>query len=65
MKETTVNKKINRKSVISASIAAIILMFLFGLSHRILADRLLSSVEMPPIDPNALSKFPMEIGMWK
>lgn len=56
--------KSQNSPVISAAIAAIILMFVFGLSHRILSGRLLYSVEMPPIDPNALAKFPMEIGMW-
>lgn len=55
---------LRNRPIISAAIAMIFLMFLFGLSHRILADRLLSSVEMPPIDPNALAEFPMEIGMW-
>ncbi|MBN2589431.1 MAG: EpsI family protein [Sedimentisphaerales bacterium] len=57
-------KTLRNRPIISAAIAAIFLMFLFGLSHRILADKLLSSGEMPPINPDALASFPMEIGLW-
>lgn len=64
MKDNNINEKIDKKRVISAAIAMIFLMFLFGLSHRILASRLMTSIDMPPIDPNALAEFPMEIGLW-
>ncbi len=57
-------KTLRSKTLIPVAITAIILMFVFGLSHRILANKLLYSVEMPPIDPNALAKFPIQIGSW-
>ncbi|MBN1972645.1 MAG: EpsI family protein [Sedimentisphaerales bacterium] len=56
---------INTKRVISAAIAVIFLMFVFGLTHRILAEKLVYSEQMPPINPDDLAKFPMEIGLWK
>lgn len=65
MTNNNINKKTNPKHVISAAIAMIFLMFVFGLGHRILANRLISSEDMPPISPDALAKFPMEIGSWK
>lgn len=58
------NTKINQKKVFIAAIVVIFLMFLFGLSQHILANKLLFTGEMIPIDPNVLATFPMEIGMW-
>ena len=62
MKEN--DNKISHKGVVSAAITAFFLLFVFGLSHHILANMLLLNEEMPPIDPNALAKFPMQIGSW-
>ena len=64
MKDNIKNTYKTNKSIVSAAIVAVFLMFLFGLSHRILAGHFMASGEMPPIDPNALAKFPMEIGSW-
>jgi len=57
-------KEINIKRVVSASVIVFFLMFLFGLSHRILASKLLYTGNLPPIDPNALAGFPLDINDW-
>ena len=64
MMNNDINIKNKQTKIISAAIVTIFLMFLFGLSHRILAEKLFFTGEMIPIDPNALSSFPMEIDSW-
>ena len=59
-----INNKPNNKPVILAAIAASLLMLTFGLTNRILQARLSNPVSKVPIDPNALEKFPMQIGNW-
>jgi len=51
----------NRRLVVAA-IAASFLMFIFGLTHRALVARLRAT--KAPIDPTALERFPLQIGVW-
>ena len=52
------------RPAVVAAIAASLLVFISGLTHRGLAARLLTPVSNSPIDPNALEGFPMQIGDW-
>lgn len=65
MKDKSINKNPGQKSAIVAAIVVICLMFVFGLGHRILAGRLIATWDMPEINPDALAKFPMKIGLWE
>jgi len=53
-----------RGPVITALIAAGILMLAFGLAYRALAVRLGLSVTTSPIVPEVLQRLPMQIGSW-
>jgi len=54
----------NHRPVIVAAITASLLMFVFGLTYRILAARLDAPVGKTPIDPAILERFPAQIGDW-
>jgi len=52
------------RPAVVAAIAAGLLVFISGLTHRGLAALLLTPTSNSPIDPNALEGFPMQIGDW-
>ncbi len=54
----------NRRLVVVAAIAASFLMFIFGLTYRLLAAQLIVFENKTPIDPAALERFPLQIGGW-
>jgi len=58
------SENLNRRSVVAAAITAGFLMLALGLTHRILAARLLTPLSKTPIDSAALQRFPMQIGDW-
>ncbi len=64
MTDYNINKKVNKKSVISAVITASILMIVFGFGYRVLAARLSGDTSALAIDPEILKKFPIQIGDW-
>jgi EpsI family protein len=50
---------------IAAAVAATCLMLVFGLTYRVVAARLKAPVETTPISPDALARFPLQIGDWR
>lgn len=52
------------RPAVVAAIAASLLVFISGLTYRVLAARLLTPTSNSPIDTNALEGFPMQIGDW-
>lgn len=52
------------RPVVVAAAAASVLMFVFGLGYRVVAARLESPIGGPPISPDALARFPRQIGDW-
>ena len=58
------SENLNRRSVIVATIAAGLLVLALGLTHRILAARLLTPLSNIPINPAALDDFPLQIDDW-
>jgi len=51
--------------VILAAVAASLVMLGAGLSHRVMAVKLGAPSDRPPIDPDLLSQFPMQVGPWQ
>lgn len=64
MSENNINKKIKQQSVITAAITAGIMMFVFGIGYRVLAEKLSINSGAIPIDPESLKKFPIQIDDW-
>lgn len=58
------SEHLNLRSVIVATIAAGLLVFVLGLTHRLLAVRLLTPLSKTPINPTALDGFPLRIHDW-
>jgi len=58
------NDNTNRGPAVVPLIAASLLMFALGLTHRALPARLLTPLSTTPIDPAALERFPLQIGDW-
>ena len=54
----------NRRRVVVAAVAASLLMFVFGLGYRVMAARLEGPIGTTPISPDALARFPLQIGDW-
>jgi EpsI family protein len=53
-----------RRPVIVAAVIASTLMLVFGLTYRVVAARLEGPVDSTPISPDALARFPMQVGDW-
>lgn len=60
----TKNDNPNRRPVIVAMAAASFLMLSFGIGYRVLAGRLSAPFDGASISPEALARFPMQIGDW-
>jgi EpsI family protein len=58
------SEKPNRRPAIAAAVAASCLMLVFGLAYRVVAAKLEAPVDTTPISPDALARFPMQIGDW-
>ena len=54
----------NRRPVVRAALAASSLLFVFGLTYRLVAARVDSPVYSTPISPDTLARFPLRIGAW-
>ncbi len=61
---TTENARPNRQPAIIGAMAASLLMLAFGLSHRVLAWRLVAPTSTTAIAPDLLEQLPMQIGGW-
>lgn len=55
----------DRKQASLGMVAASVLMLTSGLTYRVTASRLGDCVSTPPIAPNALDGFPMQISDWQ
>ena len=56
--------KYNAWSVMTAVVVASCLMLVFGLTYRVVAAKLNAPVNTTPISPDALTRFPLQIGDW-
>jgi EpsI family protein len=54
----------NRRPAIAAAVAASCLMLVFGLAYRVVAAKLEGPVGTAPISPDALARFPLQLGDW-
>lgn len=52
------------RPAIVAAVVASCLMLVFGLTYRVVAARLDASINTTPISPDALTRFPLQIGDW-
>ena len=60
----TKSDNLNRRSVVSATIAASFIMLSFGIGYRVLAARLAAPVDTIALSPEALERLPLQIGDW-
>jgi EpsI family protein len=58
------SQKLNPWPLIAAAVAAGCLMLVFGLAYRVVAAKLEGPVGTAPISPEALARFPMQLGDW-
>ena len=54
----------NLHRAIAAAVVASCLMFVFGLTYRVVAAKLDAPINTTPISPDALTRFPLQIGDW-
>ncbi len=54
----------NLRPVMMAAVVASCLMLVFGLTYRVVAAKLDAPVATTPISPDALARFPLQIGDW-
>jgi EpsI family protein len=52
------------RPAIVAAVVASCLMLVFGLTYRVVAARLDAPIDTTPISPDALTRFPLQIGDW-
>jgi EpsI family protein len=55
----------DRRPTIAAVVAASGLMLVFGLTYRVVAAKLEAPVAATPISPEALVRFPLDLGGWR
>ena len=58
------NESPSRRPVIAAALTASILMLVFGVAYRVVAARLAAPVNTTLLSPEALQRFPLQIGDW-
>ncbi len=58
------SEKPYQRPLIAAAATASCLMLVFGLAYRVVAARLEGPVGAAPISPEALARFPMQLGDW-
>lgn len=61
----TESEKCDSPSVLTAVVVASCLMLVFGLAYRVVAAKLDAPVDTVPISPDALARFPLQLGEWK
>jgi EpsI family protein len=54
----------NSHPAVPAAVVASCLMLVFGLTYRVVAARLDAPINTTPISPDALTRFPLQIGDW-